>query len=465
MEFYMFYEDTIAAIATSSKNGSISVIRVSGENALPIVSQIFYNRKGKKINLSSCGTHTIQYGFICDEQKNRMDEVLVLIMKAPRSYTVEDVVEIHCHGGHYICQEILKLLIENEVRIAEPGEFTKRAFLNGRLDLSQAESVMDVIQSKSKIALENSLNQLKGTVKEKIVSLRERILEDVAYLEAALDDPEHISLDDFSNNIEEHVKNLLQELQHLLENSKNGRLIKEGIYTVIVGKPNVGKSSLLNCLLRENRAIVTDVPGTTRDTLEEDIVIGNTLLHLIDTAGIHESENKVECIGIEKTKESIEKADFAICVLNHNEAISKEDKEVLQLIEKKDGVILLNKNDLPAAFDKKDIKQYSEKRVISFSAKKGKGLDELENYLQELFIENKIDANEEIYITNIRQRQALLDAKDSLVKVKESIALGMPEDMYTIDLTNAYESLGLIIGETIEEDIIEKIFRDFCMGK
>ena len=305
MEFYMFYEDTIAAIATSSKNGSISVIRVSGENALPIVSQIFYNRKGKKINLSSCGTHTIQYGFICDEQKNRMDEVLVLIMKAPRSYTAEDVVEIHCHGGHYICQEILKLLIENEVRIAEPGEFTKRAFLNGRLDLSQAESVMDVIQSKSKIALENSLNQLKGTVKEKIVSLRERILEDVAYLEAALDDPEHISLDDFSNNIEEHVKNLLQELQHLLENSKNGRLIKEGIYTVIVGKPNVGKSSLLNCLLRENRAIVTDVPGTTRDTLEEDIVIGNTLLHLIDTAGIHKSENKVECIGIEKTKESL----------------------------------------------------------------------------------------------------------------------------------------------------------------
>lgn len=465
MEFYMFYEDTIAAIATSSKNGSISVIRVSGVNSLPIVSQIFYNRKGKRIDLLSCETHTIQYGFICDERKNRIDEVLVLIMKSPRSYTAEDVVEIHCHGGHYICQEILKLLIENEVRIAEPGEFTKRAFLNGRLDLSQAESVMDVIQSKSKIALENSLNQLKGTVKEKIINLRERILGDVAYLEAALDDPEHISLDDFSDSIEEHVKYLLQELQHLLDNSKNGRLIKEGIHTVIVGKPNVGKSSLLNCLLRENRAIVTDVPGTTRDTLEEDIVIGNTLLHLIDTAGIHESDNKVERIGIEKTKEFIEKADFVICVLNQNEPISKEDKEVLLLIEKKDGVILLNKNDLPAAFDKKDIEQYSKKKVISFSAKKGKGLDELENYLQELFIENKIDANEEIYITNIRQRQALLDAKDSLVKVKESIALGMPEDMYTIDLTNAYESLGLIIGETIEEDIIEKIFRDFCMGK
>lgn len=459
----MFYDDTIAAIATSSKNGSISVIRVSGKDSLILVSKIFYNSKREHIDLSECDTHTIQYGFICDGEKNCLDEVLVLIMKAPRSYTTENVVEIHCHGGHFICQEILKLLIKSGVRIAEPGEFTKRAFLNGRLDMSQAESVMDIIQSKSKISLENSFNHLRGKVRDKITYLREIILEDVAYLEAALDDPEHISLDDFSENIEGHVNDLLKEIVHLIENSENGRMIREGIYTVIVGKPNVGKSSLLNCMLRENRAIVTDIPGTTRDTLEEDIVIGNTLLHLIDTAGIHETDNEVENLGIEKAKDSIEKADFVICVLGQNEMITEEDKKVLSLIEDKEGIILLNKNDLSAAFEKDEIEKYSKKKIISFSAIQGEGLDELETYINQLFL--KIDFNDDIYITNMRQRQALLDTRDSLMKVKESIELGIPEDMYAIDLTDAYRSLGSILGETVEEDIIDKIFKDFCMGK
>lgn len=461
----MFYEDTIAAIATSSKNGSISIIRVSGKDSFSLVSNIFYNRNGNNIDLLKCSSHTIQYGFICDEKKKQLDEVLVLLMKAPRSYTAEDVIEIQCHGGHYICQLILNQLINQGIRIAEPGEFTKRAFLNHRIDLSQAESVMDVIQSKSKIALENSLQQLKGNVKKKIVDLRESILEDVAYLEAALDDPEHISLDEFNEKIQEHVDYLLKELNHLIENSNNGRLIKEGIRTVIIGKPNVGKSSLLNCMLRENRAIVTDIPGTTRDTLEEDIIIGNTLLHLIDTAGIRQTDNKIESIGIEKAKENLQQADFVICVLNQNEKLSKEDREVLSLIEDKNGVILLNKADLSSVIQQEDIEIYSNKKIIPFSTKKGEGLEELENYLNQLFIEDKIDSNEEIYITNMRQRQALLDAKESIEKVKESIFLGMPEDMYSIDLTDAYESLGKILGETIEEDIIEKIFKDFCMGK
>ena len=326
----MFFQETIAAIATSSKDGSISVIRVSGEDSFSFVSQIFCDGKGNPKDLNQFQSHTIQYGFICDNKK-RIDEVLILLMRGPRSYTAEDVVEIHCHGGHYICQVILNLLISRGVRIAEPGEFTKRAFLNGRLDLSQAEAVMDVIQSKSEIALENSICQLKGTVKKKIEYLRNIILEDVAYLEAALDDPEHISLDDFSENIEKHVSHLLEETDHLIENCHNGRIIKEGIRTVIAGKPSVGKSSLLNCMLRDNRAIVTDVPGTTRDTLEEDIVIGNTLLHLIDTAGIHETENKVESIGIEKTKESLERADFVIVVLDASKSLSKEDQEIFQL--------------------------------------------------------------------------------------------------------------------------------------
>lgn len=274
---------------------------------------------------------------------------------------------------------------------------------------------------------------------------------------------EHISLDDFSENIESHINYLLKEIDHLIENSENGRLIREGIYTVIAGKPNVGKSSLLNCMLRENRAIVTDVPGTTRDTLEEDIVIGNTLLHLIDTAGIHKTDNEVENIGIERAKDSIEKADFVICVLNQNEKITEEDIKVLSMSESKEGVVLLNKNDLPSAFEKEEIEKYSKKKIISFSAKEGKGLDELETYINQLFL--KIDFNDDIYITNMRQRQALFDAGESLHRVKESIEVGMPEDMYAIDMTDAYRALGRIIGETIEEDIINKIFQDFCMGK
>lgn len=460
----MFYQDTVAAIATSSKNGSISIIRISGEESFSAVSRIFFNEKMESIDLEKKSTHTIQYGFICDGEK-RIDEVLILLMKGPRSYTAEDVVEIHCHGGHYICQLILNLLVRQGVRIAEPGEFTKRAFLNGRLDLSQAEAVMDVIQSKSQIALDNSLHQLRGSVKEKIQALRQIILEDVAYLEAALDDPEHISLDDFSENIEKHVEELLKETEHLIENSNNGRLIREGIRTVIAGKPNVGKSSLLNCMLRENRAIVTDEPGTTRDTLEEDVVIGNILLHLIDTAGIHKTDHKVEAIGIERTKESIDTADFVIGVLDASEFLSEEDREIFKLIKDCPGVILLNKTDLPQKICETDISAYSEKQVISFSAATGEGLEQLEEVLNQQMMEQKIETTRELYITNARQKEALLQTRESLHRVMESIQLGMPEDLYAIDLTNAYESLGKIIGETVEEDIIEKIFRDFCMGK
>lgn len=457
-------QETIAAIATSSQNGSISVIRISGEEAFSLVSQIFCDGNGNPMNLNQFQTHTIQYGFIYDGEK-RIDEVLVLLMRGPRSYTAEDVVEIHCHGGHYICQVILNLLISKGVRAAEPGEFTKRAFLNGRLDLSQAEAVMDVIQSKSEIALENSIQQLKGAVRKKIESLRSIILEDVAYLEAALDDPEHISLDDFSENIAGHVEHLLRETNQLIENCNNGRIIREGIHTVIAGKPNVGKSSLLNCMLRENRAIVTDVPGTTRDTLEEDVVIGNTLLHLIDTAGIHETENKVESIGIEKTKESLGKADFVIVVLDASEELSEEDREIFSLSSERPGVVLLNKTDLSQKLMPEEIQSFTKKEIISFSAVTGEGLEQLEETINQQFIEQKIETSNELYITNARQKETLFQTRESLQKVKESIELGMPEDLYAIDLTDAYESLGKIIGETIEEDIIEKIFKDFCMGK
>ncbi|MCH5253097.1 MAG: tRNA uridine-5-carboxymethylaminomethyl(34) synthesis GTPase MnmE [Lachnospiraceae bacterium] len=461
----MKYQDTIAAIAVSSKNGSISVIRISGDDSLKIVSEIFFNAKNEKISLESCQTHTIQYGFIQNAKNELLDEVLVLIMKAPRSYTAEDVVEIQCHGGAFICQKILELLVEKGVRIAEPGEFTKRAFLNGRLDLSQAESVMDVIRSKSKVALENSLSQLTGKVKEKIVSLREMILEDIAFLEAALDDPEHISLEDFSSVMGEHTKLLREEVKYLLDNSENGRIIKEGIRTVIVGKPNVGKSSFLNCILRENRAIVTDIPGTTRDTLEEELMIGQTLLHLVDTAGIRNTEDKIESIGIEKAKQSVKEADFVICILDSSEELSEEDKNIFNLMRKKQGIILLNKSDLTSVILPEQIQKMTEKKVLPFSAATGEGLRELEAYLNERFMLGSVSYQDEIYITNMRQKQALYETAESLRNLSESIEAGMPEDLYSIDLYNAYESLGKIIGETVEDDIVDKIFKDFCMGK
>lgn len=461
----MFYQDTIAAIATSSKNGSISVIRVSGKKSFELVSKIFFRENGESINLCKCKSHTIQYGFICDEEKRIMDEVLVLVMKAPRSYTMEDVVEVQCHGGSFICQCILELLMKQGIRAAEPGEFTKRAFLNGRIDLSQAESVMDVIQSDSKLALQNSVRQLRGQVKEKITELREMILTDIAFLEAALDDPEHIPLADFSETMKEHTEFLYGEIKHLFDNSQNGRIIKEGIYTAIVGKPNVGKSSFLNCILREERAIVTEIAGTTRDTLEEEMRIGSTLIRLIDTAGIHDTEDKVEKIGVEKARKTIEDADFIICILDASKKLTDEDRDVLREVKDRQGVILMNKMDLSSKIILEEIPYRDKKKVLPFSAKTGDGLKELEEYLNQLFITDSISYNDEIYITNIRQKQALMDTLESLKNLSQCIEDGMPEDLYSIDLLNAYESLGKIIGETVEDDIADKIFKDFCMGK
>lgn len=461
----MIGEKTIAAIATSSKNGSISIIRVSGGEALSCVSRIFCNAAGEPVDLTECQTHTIQYGFICDENKKTVDEVLVLIMKSPRSYTAEDVVEIHCHGGHLICQMVLQLLLQNGVRAAEPGEFTKRAFLNGRIDLSQAEAVMDVIQAENQIALGNSLSQLRGNIKDKIKNLREILLTDIAFLEAGIDDPEHISLDDFSVTLSSHVEMLQKEVSSLLVNSGNGRIIKEGIRTVIVGRPNVGKSSFMNRMLREDRAIVTDVPGTTRDTLEEEVQIGPVVFHLIDTAGIHETEDVVESIGIEKTKDAIEKSDFVLCILDAGSQITEEDISILQLCRDKQGMILLNKSDLDSRITEEDIYDICPKKIFHISATNGDGIEELEEEITSLFLSEDIDYNKEIYITNVRQKQALLDTKESLSRLEESIQSGMPEDFYSIDMTDAYEHLGKIIGETVEDDIVDKIFRDFCMGK
>lgn len=458
----MFYDDTIAAIATASLSGGVSILRISGEDAVSVADRII---ELKNKTLAECKSHTVHYGFVVDENLQRLDEVIVLLMLAPNSYTREDVVEIQCHGGALICQEILDLILRQGVRMAEPGEFTKRAFLNGRIDLSQAEAVMDLIESKSRYAMESSMSQLKGSVKERIVSLRKQILDDVAFIEAALDDPEHISMDEFEDQFCENLNHCICELKQIKDNYKNGRMIKEGIQTVIIGRPNVGKSSFLNRILGVDRAIVTDVPGTTRDTLEEDVRLGDMLLHVIDTAGIHETEDVVEKIGIEKALDIMEAADLCILLINGNENLKEEDLDLMKKISDIPGVILLNKNDLSVKIDPKDLSEYTDKKVISFSAKTGDGLIELENYVKEQFYLEHLSFNDEIYINNERQKQAVEESYISLMNVRESMELNLGEDFYTIDLMNAYEQLGRIIGESVDDDLVDTIFRKFCMGK
>lgn len=459
----MFQADTIAAIATSSVSGGISVIRLSGEDALSIADKIFKSKKENK-KLSEQKSHTLHYGYICDGERV-IDEVIVLLMLSPNSYTKEDVVEIDCHGGKMASKLILERLIQSGARMAEPGEFTKRAFLNGRIDLSQAEAVADIIQSKNKYALEASVSQLRGSIRERITEIRNEILRDIAFIEAALDDPEHMSLDGFSAQLDKKTDKYLESLNHILANSENGRILKEGVRTVILGKPNVGKSSIMNLLLKEDRAIVTNIPGTTRDVLEEEVQIGNVTLRIMDTAGIRETSDIIEKMGIEKAKTLLEKADFVILVFDRSEPLSNDDREIMEWTNNIPGVILLNKSDLLYQVEKKEIAASTDKKIIDFSVKDKKGLHELEEYIQKLFYEDKISYDDEIYISSLRQKEALLESVQSLKQVRVSIDSGMSEDFYTIDLTNSYEALGKIIGETVEDDVVDTIFREFCMGK
>lgn len=455
--------DTIAAIATAMNNAGISIIRISGEEALPIMDRIYKSRSGDK-KLSLTDSHTIHYGFIVDKD-TVIDEVMVLIMKGPKSYTKEDVVEIDCHGGIVVTKRILETVLKYGARTAEPGEFTKRAFLNGRIDLSQAEAVSDIINAKNEFALKNSLNQLRGNVLNKIKEIRNSVIHDLAFIEAALDDPEHISLEDFSEELNTHIDSNLNELQILLKSSENGRLLKEGIKTVILGKPNAGKSSLLNVLVGSDRAIVTEIEGTTRDTLEETIQLSNITLNVIDTAGIRTTEDIVEKIGVSKAKKSAEDADLVIYVVDASKSLDENDMEIIDLIKDKKAVILFNKSDLSVVLDQKEIKTLTGKEIIPVSAKENIGIDLLETWITEQFFRGNISFNDEIFITNIRQKEAIAGSIQSLEMVKQSISDGMPEDFYSIDLMHAYELLGGIIGEAVDEDLVNTIFREFCMGK
>ena len=454
--------DTIAAIATAMSNSGIGIVRLSGEEAVSIIDKIFVMANHKK--LADMPTHTIHYGHIKDGDEV-IDEVMVLLMRGPKSYTREDTVEIDCHGGVYVVKRVLETVLKNGARPAEPGEFTKRAFLNGRIDLSQAESVIDIIHSKNEFALKSSLSQLSGVVSNKIKDIRAMILHEIAFIETALDDPEHISIDGYGEKLAVIVNDAIGKVQVLLKNSDNGKLLKEGISTVIVGKPNAGKSSLLNTLVGEERAIVTDIAGTTRDVLEEQINLNGIILNVIDTAGIRETDDVVEKIGVNKAKKYLEQADLVIYVVDTSTTLDENDFEIMEMLKERQAIILLNKSDLAPLTTAEEISKHVDKKMIQISAKEQSGIDEFEDTIKEMFFTGEVSFNDEVYITNIRHKNSLQETLSSLKLVLRSIEDEMPEDFYSIDLMNAYEELGTIIGEAVEDDLVNEIFSKFCTGK
>ena len=455
--------DTIAAISSAAGNSGIGIIRVSGDEAIEVVDKIF-RPANKNKKLANVESHTVHYGHIMDGDKT-FDQVLVIVMKNPHSYTGEDTVEIDCHGGMLILKKVLDLVLKNGARTAEPGEFTKRAFLNGRIDLSQAEAVMDLINSKNDFALNSSIEQLKGGVSDAIKDIRKDIIYHIAFIESALDDPEHISLDGYDEEITEMLNENINKISKLVNSFDNGRIMKEGIKTVILGKPNAGKSSLLNLMLGEDRAIVTDIEGTTRDTLEENINFNGLSLKIIDTAGIRDTEDLVEQIGVNKAKEIAKEGDLIIYVVDGSRELDDNDREIIKLINDKQAIILVNKSDMDTVINIDELKIDSNRDVILFSAKNGEGMDQLEEEIRNMFYSGKVTYNDQVYITNARHKEALENALESLKQVKNSVDAGMPEDFYSIDLMDAYTDLGLIIGESVEDDLVNEIFSKFCMGK
>lgn len=458
--------ETIAAIATALSDSGIGIVRISGDDAIEIGSRVYRSKNGCH-SLKDYGSHTIHYGFIMDGDEI-LDEVMVAVMKAPNSYTKEDTVEINCHGGVLIVQKVLETVLRNGARLAEPGEFTKRAFLNGRIDLAKAEAVMDIIHSRNEFALKSSMKQLKGSISDCIRQMREEILYEIAFIESALDDPEHISTEGYPEKLLPKIGDLLLRCNKLIDSADDGKVLKEGINTVIVGKPNAGKSSLMNLLVGEEKAIVTEVAGTTRDVLEESIRLHGIGLNIIDTAGIRSTEDVVEKIGVERALKIASDADLILYVVDSSVALDESDEEILDLIGGKKCIVLLNKTDLVPVVEEEELRKKlrdAEISVIRTSTRDNTGIEEFENIIKEMFFSGALSMNEEVIITNMRHKQALEEARDSLLMVKKSLEDEMPEDFYSIDLMSAYASLGYIIGEEVGEDLVNEIFSKFCMGK
>lgn len=456
-------EDTIAAIATAMAPSGIGIVRISGPEAVAVADRLYRGKKKEK-KLADMKSHTIHYGWIV-EKEQILDEVLVMLMRGPHSYTGEDTVEIDCHGGVLAVKRVLEAVLHAGARIADPGEFTKRAFLNGRIDLSQAEAVMDVISAKSEYALQSSVSQLQGSVRRAVKEIREKLLYEIAFIESALDDPEHISLDGYPEKLEGIVQEEKRQIEKLLKSADDGKMLQEGIKTVILGKPNAGKSSLLNLLVGEEKAIVTDIAGTTRDVLEEQISLGGISLRMLDTAGIRSTADKVEQIGVERAKEHAKNADLILYVVDASVPLDENDGQIMELLKGRKTILLLNKSDLETVISKEELTARIDAPVLNISAREETGLAELEALIKEMFFQGEISFNDEVYITNMRQKRALEEALESLKLVENSIALGMPEDFFSIDLMNAYERLGSIIGEAVGEDLVNEIFSKFCTGK
>jgi tRNA modification GTPase len=457
-------EATICAISTPIGEGGIGIVRISGRDAIPIADKIFFSKKNKK--LSSLASHTIHYGEIRDNSSERIDEALVSIMKAPNTYTKEDVIEINCHGGALSLKRVMELVIKNGARLAEPGEFTKRAFLNGRIDLAQAEAVMDIISSKTDDSLRLAVNQLSGILSKRVNAIREELISIIASIEAAIDfvdeDIEFISRDE----IGKRIKSAVDEIEALITTADEGRIYKEGIATAIIGRPNVGKSSLLNALLKEERAIVTPVPGTTRDVIEEWVNIKGMPLRILDTAGIRHTEDIVEMEGVKRSREAIKMADIILLLIDGSVKLNGEDKRLIEEVKDKRLIVLLNKSDLPSLVKKSDIeKLLPDKEMVSVSALTGEGVDSLKAVIHELLFKGRITAGERPIITNLRHKTALEKTKSSLENLQNSIKGNMSEEFLAVDLRAALNALGEITGETATEDILNRIFEEFCVGK
>ncbi|MCX7885116.1 MAG: tRNA uridine-5-carboxymethylaminomethyl(34) synthesis GTPase MnmE [Caloramator sp.] len=460
----MFIEDTIAAISTSLGEGGIGIVRISGSKALEILNHIFVSPKGK--NVLNMKSYTMLYGYIKDKNNDEIvDEVIVSYMKAPNTYTKEDIVEINCHGGMVAVRKILTLVIKSGARLAEPGEFTKRAFLNGRIDLSQAEAVIDVIRAKTDESMRLAMEQIQGKLSVKIRNVMDKLLNILAHIEATIDYPEDDIESIITRQLIRNADEIIKDIDELIKNADTGKIIREGLNTVIVGKPNVGKSSLLNMLIQENKAIVTEIPGTTRDIIEEYINIEGIPIRLVDTAGIRETGDIVEKIGVEKTKEYVDKADLVIFMLDASKKLEEEDYIIIDLIKDKNKIVVVNKIDMPQKIDIDYIKdRFKNTSIIYTSVKEDDGIENIKRNIVEIVYKGNI-SSKDVYITNIRHKDILENAKKSIENGIETLKSGLPLDCASIDFKDAYLKLGEITGDTVSDDIIDRIFSNFCIGK